>query len=72
MLGYGDIKMETYIATTEKLRNGSFRGVIIISTDGIHGYNERLDIERLTKADARLDAVEQIKDLKQLEQKGIL
>ena len=72
MLGYGVNEMETYIATTEQLRNGSFRGVIIVSTNNGRGYNERLDVEHLLKADAKLDAVDQINDLKQLKQRGIL
>jgi len=63
--------METYIPTTEQTRHGTYRGVIIVNTDGGFSYNERLDIERLTSVDAKLDAIAQIKDLKQLAQEGL-
>jgi len=63
--------METYIPTTEQTRHGTYRGVIMVTTDGGFSYNERLDIERLTSVDAKLDAIAQIKDLKQLAQEGL-
>jgi hypothetical protein len=64
--------MEKYLPTTEQTKNGGFIGVIMVTTDSGFSYNERLDITRLTREDAKLDAIAQIEDLKQLEQEGIL
>jgi hypothetical protein len=64
--------MEKYLPTTEQTESGGFIGVIMVTTDSGFSYNERLDITRLTREDAKLDAIAQIEDLKQLEQEGIL
>jgi len=58
--------MEKYIPTTEQTRCGGFSGVIIVTTDGGFGWNERMEIIRLTREDAKLDAIAQIKYLKEL------